>query len=182
VAELIKLWIMMKLNITGKILLASILIVFASSCTINPCWTKWMYLNNYDSFMKKLEQKKDKLSEKEWEKMDERYEAFATTCKEKYWKEMTREEKDRIIENNMKYLMLRVESKFSGNLFKGLEKEINSFVKNIDKEKVDQNMNEIKKTWDSFKKKHAKDVEMAFTEMGQALEEIGKEVGESAEK
>lgn len=173
---------MIKINVTGKFLLVSVLLVFATACSNDPCWAKWMYLNNYDSFMKKLEQKKDKLSEKEWQKMDERYETFATTCKEKYWEKMTREEKDRVIEHNMKYLILRVESKFSGKLFEGLEKEINSFVKNIDKEKIDQNMNEIKETWDSFKKNHARDVEKAFSEMGQALEDIGKEVGETAEK
>jgi len=172
----------MKITVVLKFLLLSTLVLLVSSCQNEPCLAKWMYLNNYDNFMKRIEQKEADFSENDWKKMDEKYESFSTVCKEKFWEDLSREEKDRVIENNMRYLILRVKSKFSGSLFKDLESEINSFVKGLDKEKMDQNADKIKKSWDDLKKNHAGELENAFSEMGKSLEKIGKEIGESAEK
>lgn len=171
-----------KLIVSRKVLLFAAISLFMVSCSLDTCWSKWIYLNNYDSFMKKVEKKVDEFSEKEWEEMDKKYETFATTCKDKYWTDLTREEKDKVIEHNMRYLMLRVRSKFSGSFFKDLESGISSLVNKMTDSEIEKNADELKRSWDNLKKDNARDLEKAFTKMGKALEEAGKEIGESANK
>ena len=113
-----------------KLLVLTIGLLVASSCTINPCLTKGQFINGYNSFTDQVSEKYEDLSEKQWESRDKQMESFVNYCYKKHEEKLEADEKKSFWVKYFKYKFQR----HGKDLFKAIESDAKEYSIEIENE------------------------------------------------
>jgi hypothetical protein len=160
--------------------------IFITSCTLDVCSSKRMYIKSYEQFIKKVEKKQDGFTIKDWEKMDEQFERFSGECFDKFSEELTTSERKQIRKNHFKYVVIRVKSELPFEFSEEENQEVDKFIDNLDLDNIEvtgENLEKFFKEFDNTKfREAAKEFGKGFEKLEEALENFGKELKESFEE
>lgn len=69
------------------------LVVALSAFLLTACESKDSYMNDFESFIEKVQEKSDSFTESDWKKADDQFSKFTGSSYEKYAAELSNEEK-----------------------------------------------------------------------------------------
>ena len=69
------------------------LVIALSAFLLTACESKDSYMNDFESFIEKVQEKSDSFTESDWKKADDQFSKFTGSSYEKYAAELSNEEK-----------------------------------------------------------------------------------------
>ena len=158
-----------------KIYLIPVLIlILASSCTIDPCMTKGQFINGYETFTDKISDKHDDYSKSDWEEHDEQMDQFVDVCYKKFEEKLTDEEKKDFWIKYFKYKYDR----HGRNVLKAIEKDVENFTIEMDKELTNLFDNPEQDLKELFKEVYGDDIEQAIDDFKRGIDDLTDKIKE----
>lgn len=74
----------------------TVLLLFATACTVKPSFTKQGYIENYENWILELQKNYSNLNEVDWTSIESKFEQFSKTEYYRFSKDLTPEEKQKI--------------------------------------------------------------------------------------
>jgi hypothetical protein len=94
------------------ILLGIITIIGFQSCMLDKCYNKKSFLTHLEDTVDKSVEKSDEWTEEDWEKTDAELEKLMDECYEKFKKDLTRDERRKVLKESSRYIYHRQKEDF----------------------------------------------------------------------
>ncbi len=160
------------------ILTFSLVVIFASACTIDPCMTKGQFVNSYEIFTDKVAEKHEDYSKSEWKKMDEQMDNFVEVCYKKYEEKLTDEEKKDFL---IKYFTYKY-NRHGRNVLRAIESDMREFQLEFDEQIEDLFDDPEQDLKDLFREVYGDDIEDAIDDFKEGIEDLSDKIKEWLEE
>ena len=157
------------------VLILSVIFIFLStSCTFDECTSKSLYIVSFEKFIDKVNDEYKNYTEEDWKKADERFKKLSDECYKKFEKDLSVEDKSKLLKYGVKYTYYRVATNFPVDLKEeDLDEFAEKFGKLVEKgDDISKLLEDISK--DENFRKSIEDFNKAFERLGKGLDNLGK--------
>ncbi len=154
------------------------LAAIASSCTIDPCLTKGLFISGYQKFNEEVFEHYKNYSQKDWEAKDAKMDKFIDGCYKNFSNDLTSDEKKDFWIKYFKYKYYRHGRK----VLSAIEDDANKFSLEIDEEiqvLFEDPEKDIKKILNEI---YGDEIDKAIDDFVEGIKSIGDRIKEFLEK
>ena len=170
--------IKLRLTMNKIILTFSLIAIFASACTIDPCLTKGQFVNGYETFTGKVAKNHEDYSKSDWEKKDEQMDKFVGECYEQHAEKLTSEEKKKFWIKYFKYKFDR----HGRNVMRAIQSDMEEFDLELNEDLEDIFDDVDGDLEDIFKEVYGEDIEKALDDFKKGIEDFSDKIKEWLEE
>ena len=155
------------MKLSGVFVILSFVLFALPACQVVQCGpTKDSFIEKYEAFITKVEDKDLDLDDSQWEKLDETFRNYVEDCYEYHESEMSAGERRKFWMNSLKYYAAR----YGEGMIHMLNRD-NDITSERVKKNIEEVMDATGKELEDFIDKNADELEALFEEIGKDIED-----------